>query len=1350
MNPQQKREQELQKQAYYNQPIRIGDITQNLVYRTAQAIRELAETLQYYPGNPNNRKRLLALLEVKRHEFMRLFVIVKYARTFSESFTKLHKMNEITLRNERIFIETVQKLHETWGSTSVHAYPMWDVSAALHVMTTGSYRLLPKVMEDAAAIKKDMPENVAKGTMRRLNDKTWIRLLATRMPPQINQIRVKAGTAFLRVADEFEIEVSLRMRPSEQLLPPESDDRLEDKNNGNAKEDSKDNQESRRVQWVLLNLNVFISEKDAEYQLVPKQQLELLRDWLNRITYVEREPVMMIYNRLHIYCMRLSLALLRKQATLVTRSRFGPDCVLLHKKHKEIKIDYWPNAPEIPVEGQLLNGESKSMPDIKEPSGAISLSISIDRHDMLAITHNPPLEEIRSGSKESIKMPRLCYSNLDLDRLVEEVVILHANKRVADLKRFIERTSSEIRKQYFEYLRIVQGEKGRKCNTLEIVLTNAYKLSIKVHLRTGKFMFCWLERSTSEKATGPWIKRLLSGVHRRLEDGRSDIITEIKMLRVQAVLEQISDICEFLGVPVSRCLTAHWPRTLRTPFGPYSLYVNIERWPGHFLGINVNCETLRATAWCILASKLGDKRSAPIVYNVTPLTHKEFEPTTVFTAVIAVHFPKLGEESFSNILRLGTKERAIFERDFRRAIVHFSQLRMPDVKVTEITANDFLVVHATVDFKTKTAGLTFVGKLRKSPVAPFSCSERFSSKGYPLPFRAVATLEEVQHAQKDASKWNHVHLRSGINACEAQAPIKFMEQQLRGKKLSFTSIRPNSIAFASPPKSGFESLRIRIDIAQPELAPRTTWTAFATHQHFVNLENIVTFRPRSLVKRNASRKTPVINSECSLIRMSISKAKSQDTGMVELEYGKMTQRMINTLIDNLASFREIAGFTQELLSINSRKPGSFDTKKSPPPNFFEVQEVTLDTLTVTFAHGLDIVPHKLTVTAQHRGEGRAIRLKIAGSRYPQTALFEEEVEKKHRITTVLEMIYRSHKFVKCIEDFCTKMRQVNHPALLGQSDTSLHGIFFAQKAPERLLLTHRWPTVPLSRTESKYDLEIALNNAKNRQDLDIAFESVDRIYVSHPEADQMISLEAFPAVIDQWVNFAKYGSVQKIFEQHWKSDGQPLIDPITRRGKSMFNLRLQRRSNSYSVSVTGPQNLLRELSTKGLAAKSIIEATFTQIMRESGPVQIHKLWNFVRVLACPRKLLEHALALFEVNQRPQDSKSLQIKVLLETIDINKEQKSIKFFIEATELQRHACAFVKLEYNDDFLYRVTGDSEDSAKREAVFGVEESKALREHLEKMLSGVTLEFIVGLAKSIKPTHDSPKEEILDLEFLP
>uniref|UniRef100_A0A6V3NGC5 Mediator of RNA polymerase II transcription subunit 14 n=1 Tax=Lotharella globosa TaxID=91324 RepID=A0A6V3NGC5_9EUKA len=408
---------------------------------------------------------------------------------------------------------------------------MWDVSAALHVMTAGSYRLLPKIIESPpwVMLKKNIPAALAKETHERLSYQVWIRLLTTRIPQQIDDIRVEGGIAYLRAGDEFEIGVSLRMRG-------------EDLNDPALQGMSEQERVEARVVWALFKIRILIAEEGKENagSLVTEQEIQWLSQHLNELILEEKEPIILLYDRVHLLCLRLSLELLYGQSSLITE-RFGANHRLEYKKQSSLVIRYWISAPDIPLEGQIMK---KTPGDRKNGTAKddIHLKIHIDRHNMLSISHNPPLQwkdgdqKINQNAPNGSDLPGVCFSCLSLDSILEQVVIAHANHRVLALKRFIEWRSKEESRRNYESLivseeaateeQVLKSKKRKKkkkrkatgnsistgttkkkkkpgyvSKSLIVALTPLHAIKVSVNLRNGSFIFTWLRRCHQEKKT---------------------------------------------------------------------------------------------------------------------------------------------------------------------------------------------------------------------------------------------------------------------------------------------------------------------------------------------------------------------------------------------------------------------------------------------------------------------------------------------------------------------------------------------------------------------------------------------------------------------------------------------------------------------------------------------------------------------------------------------------------------------------------------------------------------------------------------------------------------------------------
>jgi hypothetical protein len=152
------------------------------------------------------------------------------------------------------------------------------------------------------------------------------------------------GMAHLIVPGEFQAQVSLRMAPQN---PPHLEQLTE----------------QNRINWVLYDLkfhlqtprvsdNSATAKSKQRSKLVSREKRKILVSLVNRAMAGSNAPLTTLYHKVHTFCVRLQLELLRKQSSSLAL-QFGSAFTVKSVPHQSLAIAYWPTAPAIPIRQQL-------------------------------------------------------------------------------------------------------------------------------------------------------------------------------------------------------------------------------------------------------------------------------------------------------------------------------------------------------------------------------------------------------------------------------------------------------------------------------------------------------------------------------------------------------------------------------------------------------------------------------------------------------------------------------------------------------------------------------------------------------------------------------------------------------------------------------------------------------------------------------------------------------------------------------------------------------------------------------------------------------------------------------------
>eukprot|EP01083_Nonionella_stella_P054399 143586_1 len=577
-------------------PVKLGSIIRGLVSHTYAEFHNIAERLEN-ESDSERRKRLFAFIDATRQRLIRLLVLVRWADTSKNKFWVLAQIMQILDGRDQTVKMVVDQLKLNARLLQERLYPMSDVPTALHILSSGSYRLLPRVIEESVPFKKSMPSSQVASTMLRLNSKLRMKLLQTEIPSRMRVRRVENGMAYIEVEDEFEIGVSLRMDP-----PGEAGGDLE----------------YARIKWALFELRVCVSVHDEDsahssQSLLSTAHVDALKFAVN--VQLKKIPaanaLRVIYDTVHAFCLKAQFALLHVQAREL-KVEFSVNLSVHYLKFRELSISLWPDAQDIPLAGQLPSRKTNFSTFHPTPRSAeavkrekICIKISSGRLGVLSVTHNPPLPPL--DQPVGLSRFEIDPSRLDLSALVQRSVIAHANFRICQLCRYIEEQSAASPEKAFDSARLVgscgdaleigpleggpleggpledDGEWSGvsikavaepKPIHLSVCLFASRCVSIRADTRTGHLD---LEGDQGD---------LLVAAGRKVNADISSLHKVLVGLRYGAILDHLAELALSAGLSPFRKPAVKWPKNDSTglvrPRPSHSLFLRLRTYPSFF------------------------------------------------------------------------------------------------------------------------------------------------------------------------------------------------------------------------------------------------------------------------------------------------------------------------------------------------------------------------------------------------------------------------------------------------------------------------------------------------------------------------------------------------------------------------------------------------------------------------------------------------------------------------------------------------------------------------------------------------------------------------------------------------
>lgn len=199
------------------------------------------------------------------------------------------QLAEILSSHDTCFTQAADSLFFTHEVLQQARAPVYDVPSAIEVLLTGSYRRLPKCIEDLG-LQTTLTDDQKKPVLKNLDTLLRSRLLEAQIPKEISEITVTNGTVFLRVDGEFKVLLTLGYRGHLSM-------------------------------WRILHLELLIGEKNGPVKLEELRRYAL-GDELERRMASSEKPFIILYSVLHELCVALVMDTVIKQVHLLRQGRW--------------------------------------------------------------------------------------------------------------------------------------------------------------------------------------------------------------------------------------------------------------------------------------------------------------------------------------------------------------------------------------------------------------------------------------------------------------------------------------------------------------------------------------------------------------------------------------------------------------------------------------------------------------------------------------------------------------------------------------------------------------------------------------------------------------------------------------------------------------------------------------------------------------------------------------------------------------------------------------------------------------------------------------------------------------------
>ena len=212
-----------------------------LDFAIQQALHELTilSEMLLEKDQPERKKAIVQFAHATRLMFVKILAIVRWLKQ-SKKFEPLSSICYVLDQQAACFVDTADKLCELARVELQHArfvsnipklyiriyilfrLPLFQVSTAIDVLTTGTYPRLPMIIKDAFVPEEKLTPYETRQTLLLLNERLvyFLTKAAPTLPKNISIFKIHNGTIIMRVTGEFQIRVTIfpREKPEFVLL----------------------------------------------------------------------------------------------------------------------------------------------------------------------------------------------------------------------------------------------------------------------------------------------------------------------------------------------------------------------------------------------------------------------------------------------------------------------------------------------------------------------------------------------------------------------------------------------------------------------------------------------------------------------------------------------------------------------------------------------------------------------------------------------------------------------------------------------------------------------------------------------------------------------------------------------------------------------------------------------------------------------------------------------------------------------------------------------------------------------------------------------------------------------------
>ncbi|VAH30165.1 unnamed protein product [Triticum turgidum subsp. durum] len=537
------------------QTVELGTVSRQAAEESYLALRELVEKSRAGVEGETAQQRsdtekkidLLKFIDRTRQRMLRLHVLAKWC----QQVPLLHYCQQLasTLSShETCFTQTGDSLFFMHEGLQQARAPIFDVSSAIEVIHTGSYRRLPKSVEEIGT-QNTLFQDERKPTLKKLSTLVRAKLLETLVPKEMSEVSVTDGIANVQVDGEFKVLLTLGYRGHFSL-------------------------------WRILHIELLVGENTGPIKLEETRRY-VLGDDIERRMAVADNPLTILYTILHELCISFVMDTVIRQTNVLRQGRWKEaiKSELVSDSHRSagqggnnaptqlgqdgeldssgfripgLKINYWLD------ERNSGSAESDSSPFIK---------VEALQDMQIKCQHSSFVLDPLTDKEADLSLDLSC---IDVEAIILKAIACNRHTRLLEIQRELKKNTrislsptDVVLKRKEVHMDVLQKRVDRRgfknCCTNEVLQVRAYGKSyihLGINIRSGGFLL------QSPKNILPPSAALDS---EEALNKRSITPTEVFVsLKTRSILQLFAATGRFLGLKVySECqITLKIPKSI--------------------------------------------------------------------------------------------------------------------------------------------------------------------------------------------------------------------------------------------------------------------------------------------------------------------------------------------------------------------------------------------------------------------------------------------------------------------------------------------------------------------------------------------------------------------------------------------------------------------------------------------------------------------------------------------------------------------------------------------------------------------------------------------------------------------